>query len=62
MKHKLTLSDEELDVLEERLTYVKPVDYTLENYALLRGLYGRIVHLRYRRPFPISTPLIPPKS
>lgn len=45
MKHRLTLTVEELAILEERLAYVKPVDYDLRSFALLRGLYGRVVTL-----------------
>jgi|GEM_PF-4216437 len=46
MTHRLTFTDEELAVLEERLAYVELIKYDLHAYALLRNLYGRITHLR----------------
>jgi len=51
MKHRLTFTDEELAVLEERLEVVEPMKYDLHTYAVLRNLYGRICHFRlFQRP------------
>lgn len=45
-KHRMTFTDEEMAILEERLEIVEPMKYDLHTYAVLRNLYGRIVHLR----------------
>ena len=47
-KHRLALTDMELEILESRLERVNPNDYSLGYYAILRNLYGRIVHIRLR--------------
>ena len=50
MKHRLTFTDEEIKVMADRLEYVKPMDYDLHTYAILRNLYGRfssiLLHLK----------------
>ncbi|HUV52781.1 MAG TPA: hypothetical protein VMW64_06880 [Dehalococcoidia bacterium] len=47
-KHRLSFTDEELRVLEERLAVVNPNLYTLQDFATLRNLYGRITHIMIR--------------
>lgn len=47
-KHRLAFTDEELRVLEERLAHVSPNHYTLQDFATLRNLYGRITHIILR--------------
>jgi len=46
VKHRITLSDEEIAIIETRIEKVTPVDYDLHTYALLRNLYGRFLALR----------------
>jgi len=51
MKHRLTFTDEDLAILEERLEVVEPMKYDLHTFALLKNLYGRICRLRlHQRP------------
>ena len=45
MKHRVTLTDEELQALADRLVPIIPADYDLKTFALLRGLYGRFTWL-----------------
>ena len=45
MKHRVTLTDEELEALSGRLVPITPTDYDLKTYALLRSLYGRFLWL-----------------
>lgn len=47
-KYRLTLTDEELRALEERLAVVNPNEYDLHTLDTLRNLYGRIFHIRLR--------------
>ena len=44
-KHQVTLSDEELKALKDRLVPISPIDYDLKAYAILRNLYGRFEHI-----------------
>jgi len=44
-KHQVTLSDEELKALSDRLVPISPIDYDLKTYAILRNLYGRFEHI-----------------
>ena len=44
IKHRLTLSGEEIALLRDRLVPIAPIDYDLHSYAKLRGLYGRFDH------------------
>lgn len=46
MVHRLTFTPRELALLEDRLAVINPNDYDLDDYSLLRALYGRIIHLR----------------
>ena len=41
MKHRVTLSDEELKALLDRLVPISPANYDLKTYAILRNLTGR---------------------
>jgi len=43
--HRVTLTDEELQALADRLVPIRPIDYDLPTYAILRDLYGRFTHL-----------------
>ena len=45
MKHKVTLSDEELKALLGRLVPIAPSEYDLKTYAILRNLTGRFERL-----------------
>jgi len=45
MKHRLTFTTRELEILRERLEVVRPFDYDLDTYSKLRHLYGRIDHI-----------------
>jgi len=45
MKHRVTLTDEELKALCDELVPITPNDYDLKTYAILRGLYGRFTWL-----------------
>ncbi|MBA7569802.1 hypothetical protein ES708_11543 [subsurface metagenome] len=44
-KHRITLTEEELEALRDRLVPVSPLDYDLHTYAILRDLYGRFDHI-----------------
>jgi hypothetical protein len=41
MKHRITLSDEELTALCLRLVPLRPVEFDLKTFSILRHLYGR---------------------
>lgn len=45
IKHKVTLTNKELEALQGRLIPIAPTDYDLETYAILRNLYGRFERL-----------------
>ena len=47
-KHQVTLTDEELKALSDRLVPIAPIDYDLQTYAILRNLYGRFQRLLQR--------------
>lgn len=47
-KHRITLTDQELEVLRDRLVPISPDDYPLNEYATLRDLYGRFEHILLR--------------
>ena len=44
-KHHITLTEEELQALADRLVPICPAEYSPERYALLRNLYGRFTHI-----------------
>ena len=44
-KHRVTLSDDELVALRDRLVPIAPADYDLHTYSILRDLYGRFCRL-----------------
>lgn len=44
-KYTLTLTQEEAQLLANRLVPISPADYSLHDYALLRGLYGRLEYI-----------------
>lgn len=46
-KHRVILSDEELKALSDRLVPIRPMDYDLRTFAILRDLYGRFQRLLY---------------
>jgi len=41
-KYRISLSEKELKVLRDRLVPICPMDYSLEDFAILRDLYGRL--------------------
>ncbi|MBA7580031.1 hypothetical protein ES708_21917 [subsurface metagenome] len=41
MKHKVTLSDEELKALILRVEVLSPMEFDLETFSILRNLYAR---------------------
>ncbi len=45
MKHRVTLTDEELEALCLRLVPLTPAEFDLKTFALLRELYGRFTWL-----------------
>lgn len=45
MKHRVTLSDDELKALIIRLVPISPSDYDLKTFSTLRNLYGRFGRL-----------------
>ncbi|MBA7570669.1 hypothetical protein ES708_12422 [subsurface metagenome] len=45
MKHRVTLTDEELQALADRLVPISPSDYDLKTFSILRSLYGRFTWL-----------------
>ncbi|MBA7576070.1 hypothetical protein ES708_17907 [subsurface metagenome] len=45
MTHRVTLTDEELQALADRLVPICPADYDLPTYSILRSLYGRFTWL-----------------
>ncbi len=45
MTHRVTLTDEELKALADRLVPIKPIDYDLKTFSILRSLYGRFTWL-----------------
>ena len=45
MKHRVTLTDEELQALADRLVPITPSDYDLKTFSILRSLYGRFTWL-----------------
>ncbi len=47
-KHRMTLTEEELEALANRLVPISPNDYTIREFATLRNLYGRICHILLR--------------
>ena len=44
MKHRLTFTTRELELLKDRLVPISPMDYDLESFSILRSLYGRLDH------------------
>lgn len=48
MKHRLTFTTEELQALEGRLVPLNPSEFDLHTFALLRGIYGRIISVQLR--------------
>jgi len=44
-KYRITLTEKELKVLRDRLVPIRPVDYSLEDFTILRNLYGRLDHI-----------------
>jgi len=47
-KHRITLTEEEIEALADRLVPISPGDYQLHEYAILRDLYGRFTHILSR--------------
>ena len=45
MKHRITLTTEEITALRDRLVPISAYDYDLHTFAILRNLYGRLDHI-----------------
>ncbi|MBA7573985.1 hypothetical protein ES708_15786 [subsurface metagenome] len=44
IKHRMTLTGEEIALLRDRLVPIAPIDYDLNSFSILRNLYGRLDH------------------
>ena len=47
-KYRIILTQDELQALSDRLVSICPADYSLEEFAILRNLYGRFTHILLR--------------
>jgi len=47
-KYRLSFTEEELQVLADRLEVVSPSQYSLRTYTILRDLYGRFTSILIR--------------
>ena len=59
IKHRITLTGEEVALLRDRLVPISPLDYDLRSFSLLRNLYGRLDRITVlSQPYPSTKEVV----